>query len=108
MVGDELDIFIKGLLDDKQLSGLDNDVREQLISDLKQRLLRQIDRAVIEELSPAQLDAFNKLLDVPETTDEQLQKFIGESGIDIKKVTLQTMIRFRDLYLQTPQERARS
>lgn len=108
MAGDELDIFIHGLLEDKQLSGLDEDVRAQLVSDLKGRLLTQIDRAVVDALPSEKIEAFNELLDQPGVDDTQIHGFIQESGVDIKKVTLQTMIRFRDLYLQTPRERAGS
>lgn len=107
MAGDELDTFINGLLEDKQLPGLTEDVRAQLLIDLKKRLLNQIDRAVVDALPPEKLDGFNQLLDMPGVDDEQIHRFIRESGVDIKKVTLHTMLRFRDLYLQTPEERAR-
>lgn len=108
MVGDELDVFIDELLEDKQLSGLDSDVRTQLVSDLKRRLLSQVDHAVVDALPTEKVDELNELLDTPGVDDARIHEFVQTSGVDIQRVTLETMIRFRDLYLQTPQERARS
>jgi hypothetical protein len=106
MNGDELDQFIGGILDAKKLSGIDQDVRAQLVTDLKQQLLDQINRALIGALSEDKLDEFNTLLEDPKTTDETVQTFITTSGVDIDRVTAKTMLQFRDLYLQSAEDRA--
>lgn len=106
MNGDELDQFVGGILDAKKLSGIDQDVRAQLVTDLKQQLLDQINRALIDALSEDKLDEFNALLEDPTTTDETVQTFITTSGVDINRVTSKTMLQFRDLYLQSAEDRA--
>lgn len=93
-----IDKFIKDLLDAKNLNGVDDEVRQQLEQDLKTRLLDQIDRAIIEALPEDKLSGFNALLD-NNSTAQDVQKYIIECGVDTQKVTLETMLRFRALYL---------
>lgn len=93
-----IDKFIKDLLDAKDLNGVDDEVRQQLEQDLKTRLLDQIDRAIIEALPEDKLSGFNALLD-NNSTAQDVQKYIIECGVDTQKVTLETMLRFRALYL---------
>lgn len=102
---DELGKFINGILAAKDLAGVNNDVRIQLVADLKERLLNQINRAIINALPDDKLDEFNNLLDSSDVNDDILQQFIVQSGVDIKRVTTETMLLFRDLYLQTVQGR---
>ena len=102
MAGDELDQFINEMLDAKKLSGVTEDVRAQLVSDLKQRLLDQINKALIDALPDEKMDEFERLLDDESLTDEQVQQFIMNSGVDVKKVTTVTMLRFYDLYVTPP------
>ncbi|HEU4715425.1 MAG TPA: DUF5663 domain-containing protein [Candidatus Saccharimonadales bacterium] len=102
MAGDELDQFINEMLDAKKLSGVTEDVRAQLVSDLKQRLLDQINKALIDALPDEKMDEFERLLDDESLTDEQVQQFIVNSGVDVKKVTTVTMLRFYDLYVTPP------
>lgn len=93
-----IDKFIKDLLDAKNLNGVDDEVRQQLEQDLKTRLLDQIDRAIIEALPEDKLSGFNELLD-NNSTAQDVQKYIIKCGVDTQKVTLETMLRFRALYL---------
>lgn len=104
--GDEMDKFINQILDAKQLSGVTDDVRQQLVADLKQRLLDQINRALIDALPEEKAAAFDSLLDDETIDDGAVQQFIAESGVDVKRVTLQTMLRFSELYLGTSKESA--
>lgn len=102
MASDELDSFISRMLEAKQLSGVNEDVRTQLIADLRQRLLDRINRALIEALPDDKMDDFEGLLDDPNVTDERIQQFIVDSGVDTKKVTAATMLRFYELYVAEP------
>lgn len=106
MQGDELDKFIEDIVAVKQLSGVTDEVRAQLVSDLKQRLLDQINRALIDALPDEQIDAFNALLDEPSSTDETVQQFIVNTGVDVRRVTAETMLRFRDLYIKPNSQEA--
>jgi hypothetical protein len=105
--GDEMDAFINQILDAKQLSGVTDEVRTQLVADLKQRLLDQINRALIDALPDEKIEAFNTLLDDDAIDDVTVQQFITDSGVDVKRVTLRTMLQFSELYLGTPKEGAK-
>lgn len=102
MESDEFDSFINQMLDAKQLSGVTDDVREMLVADLKQRLLDQINRALVDALPDDKMTAFEGLLDNPDATDEDIRQFIETSGVDTKHVVAATMLKFRDLYIETP------
>lgn len=106
MAGDELDRFVSSILETKQLSGMDDDVHAQLIDDLKQQLLDQINRALIDALPEEKLDQFNALLEDESVSDDEIQQFILNSGLDTQKIAAKTMLRFRDLYLESTEERA--
>lgn len=95
---DNLDKFINDILEEKKLSGVDNEVRKQLALDMKKRLLDQIDRAVINDLTNEQAKQLTNMIDAG-ADDAEIQKFIVDSGVDTKTVTARTMLRFRDLYL---------
>ncbi len=98
-MGDPFSTFVKEMIDAKAWSpGIDTAGREQLESDLKQRLMDQINRAVITAIPEDKIDGFNELLD-RNPTDEEIQQYVTESGVDAQQVTLETMLRFRELYL---------
>ena len=44
------------------------------------------------------IDGLNGLLD-REAPDEEVQRYIADCGVDVRRITLETMLRFRDLYL---------
>ncbi len=95
---DAISKFISDIIDAKGYKTLDSDVRRQLEQDLKNRLLDQIDRAVLEALPENKIDGFNDLLDRG-ASQQEIQQYIANSGVDTKKITLETMLRFRSLYL---------
>lgn len=96
---DKIDAFINDIIDAKKLNGVDEEVRNQLIEDVRERLLDQINRALIDAMPDERIDQFNKLLDKEEASDEELQQFITDSGVDVPSVTAATMLRFSELYL---------
>jgi hypothetical protein len=96
---DNIDIFIDKLLDEKKIPREPIDVHKQLHDDLKQRLLDQIDAAVINRLTEEQADTLDKILDNPEATDKNIQDFFAKTNIDRGKVALETMLKFKVLYL---------
>ena len=98
MAYSELTIFINQVLDQKGLGSLDAEVREQLVSDLEKRLVDQINRALIEALPEAKLAEFTSLAD-SKATDEQLQGFLSQNGVDSQAVTADTMLQFKQAYL---------
>lgn len=95
---DALSKFINDIIDAKNFKTLDGDVRQQLEQDMKNRLLDQIDRAVLGALPENKIDGFNELLD-RDASKQEIQQYVATSGVDTKKITLETMLRFRSLYL---------
>lgn len=96
---EKLGQFIDEMIDEKQLSGVTDEVRAQLKSDLLAQLEDQINAALVNALSPDKVEALNDMLDQEGVTDEQVRQFIDGSGIDSQRIAASTMLRFRDLYL---------
>ena len=105
MESNELDRFVRDIVTDKDLPGVDDEIREQLVKDLKERLLDQVDRAIIDAIPEDRIDDFNALLDNEDTTNEGIRGFVSQCGVDVQKVTTNTMLRFRDLYLTPADQR---
>lgn len=96
---EEVEKFIDQLIVDKQLSGVDDEVRVQLKADLMQSLLDQIDRAAIDALPENKAEELSSKLDDENFSADDVTKFIQDSGVDMQQVSLVTMLRFRDLFL---------
>ncbi len=95
---DNVEQFIDQLIDEKDLN-LEDDVRQELKADMINRLLDQIDQASINALPEEKAIELADKLDDPDFTDEQVSEFIRNSGVDLERVALETMIQFRLLYL---------
>lgn len=102
-MSDQLDVFIEDILNRKQLTGVTDEVRQQVASDLKERLLDQIQRALIDAMSDEKLAEFNQLLESGDLSGADVQNFIAQSGVDTRAVTVQTMLTFSSLYLKGAQ-----
>ena len=94
-----VDEFIEQLLIDKGITDIEPDVKEELKSDMKQRLLNQINRAAIMELSEEKAAELATKVDDPNFSNEDMAKFMQESGVNLAEVSLNTMLEFRNLYL---------
>lgn len=98
-MNDPFTTFIKEMLSAKAWNQqVSDEVKTQLESDLRSRLMDQIDQAVIEALPDDKVDGLNELLD-REASAEEVQQYIATSGVDVQRITTETMLRFRDLYL---------
>ncbi|MDO4611515.1 MAG: DUF5663 domain-containing protein [Candidatus Saccharibacteria bacterium] len=96
-----VDDFIESLLKDKGITDLDPEVKEELVADMKQRLMDQINTAAIMQLSEEKVDELNVLLESPDFTAEKMTEFMQNSGVNLTEVTLDTMLKFRSFYLGT-------
>lgn len=103
---DQLDQFIKEIIDAKNLPGITDDAKAGLLEEMRDGLMDKINRALIEALPESKIGEFNQLFDTPDVSDEQVQMFIEQSGVDTQKITAQTMLQFRSLYLQNSAERS--
>lgn len=102
----QLEEFVDNMLTEKNLPGLSDDVRPDVIKEVVQTLRELINRAIIEALPDDKLNELNKLSEDPSVTNERISELIGSSGVDIPHITANTMLRFRELYLAGPEESA--
>ena len=103
---DQLDAFIKEIIDTKQLPGITEEAKAGLVEEMRDRLFDQINRALIEAIPEDKVEALSQLLDGDDLDDAQIQAFVASSGVNVEEVTAKAMIAFRALYLEGPGERA--
>lgn len=94
-----VDDFLESLLNDKGITDVDPEIRTELKEDMKKRLMDQINQAAIMELSEEKATELAKLVDTPDFTNEKMTKFMQDSGVNLTKVALDTMLKFRSFYL---------
>lgn len=95
---EQVNQFIDSLIDEKGLS-VDGDVREELRKDMVDRLMTQIDNALINALPSDKVAELNEKLDDPNFSEQDTYDFINNSGIDTQRVILETMMQFKMLYV---------
>jgi len=59
----------------------------------------QIAKAVFGSLTAPQLEAINKILDSGEENPEVFQEFFQNAGVDLQKITSETMTKFSEQFL---------
>ena len=96
-----VDDFIEQLITEKGITGLEPEVMSELKKDMKERLLDQIDHAAIMQLSDEKADELVAKLDDPNFTNDDMADFMEKSGVDLTQVALETMLQFRNLYLNS-------
>ena len=96
-----VDEFIEQLLTDKGITDVEPDVREELVAETKERLMDQINKAAIMQLSEEKAAELANKVDDPNFTNEQMTEFMQNSGVNLTEVALETMLQFRNFYLQT-------
>ena len=94
-----IDEFIEQLLKDKDVTDLAPETKAELISDMKTRLLDQVNRAAIMELPDDKAEELAHLVEDPNFTDEQMAEFVQNAGVNLTEVALETMLKFRSFYL---------
>lgn len=94
-----VDDFIEQLITERGITGLEPEVMGELKKDMKERLLEQIDRAAIMQLSDEKADELTQKLEDPNFTNDDMANFMEKSGVDLTQVALETMLQFRNLYL---------
>lgn len=95
---EQVNQFIDSLIDEKGLS-VEGDVREELRKDMADRLMTQIDNALINALPSDKVAELNEKLDDPNFSEQDTYDFINNSGIDTQRVILETMMQFKMLYV---------
>ncbi len=99
-----IDDFIESILKDKGITEVEPDVRAELKEDMKKRLLDQINKAAVMQLSEEKAAELADLVDSPDFTDEKMAEFMQNSGVNLGDVALETMLQFRSFYLGNTEE----
>ena len=102
----ELDAFVNSLIDRKNIAGLTPEIRANVASEIKDLLIQQINRAVLERLPDEKLDELNRRMDSGDFGAEDVQLFVNNSGVDIPKIVAETMLYFEAFYLGNTNQRA--
>lgn len=91
--------FMDSLLEEKGITDLDDETRETLKRDMIERLMSQIDTALVNALPEDKLEEFNQRIGDPNFSNDDATQFFVDAGLDVQRIALQTMIEFRMLYL---------
>ena len=94
-----IDEFIESLLNDKGITTVEPEVKEELKADMKKRLEDQINRAAVQALPEEKAAELAKLVENPDFTNEKMTEFMQNSGVNLTEVALDTMLKFRSFYL---------
>lgn len=94
-----IDEFISQLLKDKGITDLESDVEKDLKEEMKTRLMDQINKAAVMQLSEEKAAELAEMVDDPEFTNEKLAEFMQNSGVNLTEVAIDTMLQFRSFYL---------
>ncbi len=95
---EEIIKFCRKLIDMKQLSGVDDQIAQNMAEEMAHKLNDRINKNIISSLQPDEYAEFERLLDNDPTT-EQVNQFIENSSVDTKKITIQSMVLFKEYYL---------
>ncbi len=96
-----IDDFVESILKDKGITDVDPEVKADLKEEMKTRLMDQINKAAIMQLSEEKAAELAEKIKDPEFTDEKLTEFMQNSGVNLTQVALDTMLKFRGFYLGT-------
>lgn len=95
----KIDDFIEDLLKKKGLSDVDEEVKKDLINDMKTQLETQLNRACIQALPEEKAKELATLIEKPDFTAQKMTEFVQKSGVDFGQIALETLQKFKSLYL---------
>ena len=97
---EQMEEFVDRLIEERGSTGLSDEAKKELKQVLIRELLDQIDKAAIYALPEDKAIELAKKTDDPNFTDDDLTKFMQDSGVDLQQVALHTMVEFRNFYLK--------
>ncbi len=99
-----IDLFIEGIMDEKGVSAPTPEIEADLKNELKEQLLREIDRSLIGELPDDKLEELNRMATANGQIDPKVvADAIEGSNLDVTNIVGTTMARFREIYLKDEQ-----
>lgn len=91
--------FIDSLLEQKGITDLDEEARERVIGNMTESLLDKIDEAAINALPEDKAVELASGLENGSIKREDVANYMKDAGLDLEKISFDTMMIFRDLYL---------
>ena len=89
--------FVESLLEEKGISIDDLEAKKQVVADMANKLEAEINRAAVNALSD---EKAQKLADkIKNLSESEISEFFKNAGVNIEKITEDTMKKFRELYL---------
>ena len=85
MQSEELKKYVTEIIEQKKVSGVDQDIKDKLIDDLTNRLQEQINRALINALNDEQFKEFEKLVDAEDA--EKVSTFFADNNIPVRNLS---------------------
>lgn len=95
--GDTVQLFVSRLVEEKNITGVDSEVLEQLKADLADRVEDRLNLAILNALPEEALLPFEKLLE--EGNDEETQNFCKQHIPNIQEIISGELLAFRKTYL---------
>ncbi|MBR0403272.1 hypothetical protein IJI55_01855 [Candidatus Saccharibacteria bacterium] len=95
-----LDLYCEQMMIDKGLDNLEGDTRKQVRDELKERLNFEINRSILAALPEEKFNEIDAVTTENDVDMDVVERVIKESGIDVDKITEETMKKFRELYLE--------
>lgn len=94
-----LNSFIIDLINEKSFPGLTDERKAEIANEMQDLLIEQINRAIVDALPDEVLDKLNERMEQPDFNEAEMHKIVADSGIDVGKITADTLVRFRAFYL---------
>ena len=88
------------MLVEKGVDDVSEEVFNQIVGDLKERLIFYINRAIIAELPAEQRIKLDNSLEGGTATAESINALVDESGLNTEPIIQQVMIDFKEKYLK--------
>lgn len=95
-----INTFVDKMMADKDLSAMGAEEREALRRNLQQKVEEQIEQAMLAALPDEKLLELEGLMD-NEASDEELDKFFANCGVDFTQAAEQAMVEFRKAFLSS-------
>ncbi len=95
---DSAKLFVTRLVEQKFPDGLDEEVKQQLVSDLLARLEDKINYATVTSLNPAQQAKLEHLVDTNQI--DKIQDFLYKEGVNVQALVARVMAEFQASYLE--------
>lgn len=94
----EIRNYLEGLLEDANMTTLDDNMREEMIKELYARLDVFITTAIVENMPPEHMETFIKMNE-EKKSKEEVEEFLKEKMPNAQEVFAKAFVDFRSHYL---------